>query len=115
MLDDAGVTFVLEKKLYPRERRKENDFIGRFRIHLKKSDGSPVMEQFPTRESVMLYLCEKIPQLKSRTNPPKGSCRKRENGLFVIFYILLSGGGESSHQAQGGGGGGGQKKKKGKK
>merc|ERR1711913_45335 len=58
VLDDAGVTFLLEKKLYPRERRKENDFIGRFRVHLKKADGSPVLDQFPTRESIMLYLCE---------------------------------------------------------
>merc|ERR1711874_118627 len=96
VLDDAGVTFLLEKKLYPRERRKENDFIGRFRVHLKKADGSPVLDQFPTRESIMLYLCEKIPQLKSRTNPPKG-------------------GGESSHQGQGAGGGQKGKGKKGKK
>ena len=77
---------MLEKKLYPRERRKEANFIGRFRIHLKKSDGSPVMEQFPTRESVMLYLCEKIPQLKSRTNPPKGSFEDKT--VFITFYLV---------------------------
>ena len=75
--------------MYPRERRKENDFIGRFRIHLKKSDGSPVMEQFPTRESVMLYLCEKIPQLKSRTNPPKGSFEDKT--AFIPFYFTVRG------------------------
>ena len=50
VLNDAGFEFLLENKLYPRERRKENDFIGRFRIHLKTADGVAVKDEFPTRE-----------------------------------------------------------------
>merc|ERR1719259_1174036 len=75
VLDDAGYemgkTYIIEGKYYPRE-------------------------NFPTRDSIMEYLGEKIPQLKHRVNPPKGA----EGGAGP--------GGSQGNQ-------GGQKKKKGKK
>ena len=76
VLDDAGYemgkTYIIEGKYYPRERSKEQMFRGRFKIQLKQSDGELLKENFPTRDSIMLYLGEKIPQLKHRVNPPKG-------------------------------------------
>eukprot|EP00090_Calanus_glacialis_P012286 TRINITY_DN2077_c0_g1_i1.p1 TRINITY_DN2077_c0_g1~~TRINITY_DN2077_c0_g1_i1.p1 ORF type:complete len:173 (-),score=62.51 TRINITY_DN2077_c0_g1_i1:120-638(-) len=99
VLDDAGYelgkSYVLEGKFYPRERSKEPMFRGRFKIQLKQSDGELLKEEFPTRDSIMVYLGEKIPLLKHRVNPPKGAA-----------------GGE---QPQTQGNQGGQKKKKGKK
>lgn len=41
---------------------------GRIRIHLKNDDGTPVKQEFPTRESVMKYIGESIPKLKTRQN-----------------------------------------------
>jgi len=69
VLDDAKMEYILERKFYPRERSKEPAYIGRFRIHLKDKEGEFVREEFQSRDSIMLYLAEKIPQLKSRTNP----------------------------------------------
>merc|ERR1719470_372941 len=100
VLDDAGYApgtqYILEGKFYPRERSKEPMFRGRFKIQLKQADGELLKEDFPTRDSIMVYLGEKIPQLKHRVNPPKGGAA----------------GGE---QPQTQGNQGGQKKKKGKK
>ena len=77
ILDDAGYemgkSYILEGKYYPRERSKEQIFRGRFKIQLKEADGELFKENFPTRDSLMIYLGEKIPQLKHRVNPPKGS------------------------------------------
>ena len=77
VLDDAGYemgkTYILEGKYYPRERSKEQIFRGRFKVQLKLADGELLKEKFPTRDSLMMYLGEKIPQLKHRVNPPKGN------------------------------------------
>merc|ERR1712130_568474 len=77
VLDDAGYvlgqSYVLEGKFYPRERSKEPMFRGRFKVQLKQADGELLKEEFPTRESIMVYLGEKIPQLKHRVNPPKAA------------------------------------------
>ena len=79
VLDDAGYvlgqSYVLEGKFYPRERSKEPMFRGRFKVQLKQADGELFKEDFPTRDSIMAYLGEKIPQLKHRVNPPKGKNR----------------------------------------
>ena len=76
VLDDAGYelgkTYHLEGKTYCRERSREPAARGRFKVQLKQADGELLREEFPTRESIMLYLAEKIPLLKIRTNPPKG-------------------------------------------
>merc|ERR1719175_96741 len=77
VLDDAGYemgkTYIIEGKYYPRERSKEQMFRGRFKVQLKQADGELFKEDFPTRDSIMAYLGEKIPQLKHRVNPPKGA------------------------------------------
>ncbi|KAL5291006.1 SRP19 family protein [Megaselia abdita] len=60
----------VENKQYPRERSKELLYRGRIRVQLKNDDGTPVNPEFPTRESLLVYIGEKIPQLKSRQNKP---------------------------------------------
>ncbi|XP_013788755.1 signal recognition particle 19 kDa protein-like [Limulus polyphemus] len=91
VLDSAGFKVGVENKLYPRETNKDElIYKGRIRFQLKKDDGSPVNLKFPTRKSVLVYLCEMIPKLKSRTQKQSG--------------------GDQSHSVQGGG-----KKGKGKK
>jgi len=69
VLDDAKMDYILERKFYPRERSKEHYMIGRFRVHLKDKEGEFCKDEFQSRESIMLYIAEKIPQLKCRTNP----------------------------------------------
>merc|ERR1712087_723132 len=74
VLDDAGYemgrSYIIEGKYYPRERSKEQMFRGRFKVQLKQGDGELLKENFPTRDSILCYLGEKIPQLKHRVNPP---------------------------------------------
>lgn len=41
---------------------------GRIRIQIKNDDGTPVKSEFPSRESVMKYIGESIPKLKTRQN-----------------------------------------------
>eukprot|EP00088_Acartia_fossae_P009566 TRINITY_DN14661_c0_g1_i1.p1 TRINITY_DN14661_c0_g1~~TRINITY_DN14661_c0_g1_i1.p1 ORF type:complete len:162 (-),score=25.46 TRINITY_DN14661_c0_g1_i1:50-535(-) len=69
VLDDAKVDYILERKFYSRERSKELPYVGRFRVHLKDKEGEFIREDFQSRDSILLYVAEKIPQLKSRTNP----------------------------------------------
>merc|ERR1711936_200892 len=77
VLDESGFqmgsNYVMEGKFYSREKSKEPMFRGRFKIQLKQADGELFKEDFPTRDSIMAYLGEKIPQLKHRVNPPKGA------------------------------------------
>ena len=42
-------------------------------MQLKNDDGSPLIEQFPTRDAIIAHLAEMIPQLKSRTSKPAGA------------------------------------------
>jgi signal recognition particle subunit SRP19 len=56
----------VENKLYSREKSKEPLYRGRIRVQLKSDDGKPLNPDFPSRESVMLYLGQMIPKLKSR-------------------------------------------------
>lgn len=60
----------VENKQYPRERSKELQYRGRIRVQLKNDDGSPVNPEFPTRDSLLIYIGEKIPQLKTRQTKP---------------------------------------------
>ncbi|KAK2189954.1 hypothetical protein NP493_92g01004 [Ridgeia piscesae] len=77
----TGLNLGVENKAHPRELDpRDMRFRGRIRVHLKNDDGSPVKEQFPTRKqftcaiinmphhrrSLLLYLGEMIPKLKSR-------------------------------------------------
>jgi len=62
----AGMKVGVENKLYSREKSKELLYRGRIRVQLKSDDGKPLNPDFPSRESVMLYLGQMIPKLKSR-------------------------------------------------
>ena len=96
VLITAGYQPIVENKTYPRERSRELDFRGRIRVQLRKDDGSPFIDKFTTRESVMEHLGQMIPQLKSRQQGKSGS-------------------GQENQPAQAGGGGAGGKKNKKKK
>jgi len=96
VLITAGYQPIVENKTYPRERSRELDFRGRIRVQLRKDDGSPFIDQFTTRESVMEHLGQMIPQLKSRQQGKSGS-------------------GQENQPSQAGGGGAGGKKNKKKK
>ncbi|KAJ4439762.1 signal recognition particle 19 kDa protein [Periplaneta americana] len=67
VLAAAGMKVGVENKLYSRERSKELLYRGRIRVQLKADDGSPLNPDFPSRDSVMLYLGQMIPKLKSRS------------------------------------------------
>ncbi|CAH2071148.1 unnamed protein product, partial [Iphiclides podalirius] len=66
----TGLHVGVENKLYPRERSKEILYRGRIRVQLKNDDGTPLKPEFGTRESVMKYIGESIPKLKTRQNRP---------------------------------------------
>ncbi|XP_072021264.1 signal recognition particle 19 kDa protein-like [Amphiura filiformis] len=68
-----GLTAVVENKMYTRELNRDPVFRGRVRVQLKKEDGSPVLDQYPTRKALMIHLGELIPKLKSRTQKQGGS------------------------------------------
>ena len=56
VLMSAGYQPIVENKQYPRERSREFEFRGRIRVQLKNDDGSPHLEKFQTRESIMEHL-----------------------------------------------------------
>lgn len=62
----AGFNVGIENKLHPRERSKELLYRGRIRVQLKNDDGSPIKSEYPTRDSVLIYLGTTIPKLKTR-------------------------------------------------
>lgn len=68
VLGVTGLAFLVENKLYPREKSKEIQCRGRIRVQIKNDDGKPIKGEFATRDSVLLYLGKSIPQLKSRQN-----------------------------------------------
>ena len=41
---------------------------GRIRVEIKNDDGTPIKPEYATRESVMKFIAESIPKLKTRQN-----------------------------------------------
>ncbi|XP_067839061.1 signal recognition particle 19 kDa protein [Heptranchias perlo] len=76
----AGLNVIVENKLYPREWNRDVQFRGRIRVQLKNEDGSVCLEQFPTRKSVMFYVAEMIPKLKTRTQKAGGGDQNTQPG-----------------------------------
>ncbi|XP_063216639.1 signal recognition particle 19 kDa protein [Bacillus rossius redtenbacheri] len=86
----ASLKVGVENKLYSRERSKEMTHRGRIRVQLRNDDGTPVNPSFPNRDSVMLYLGQMIPKLKTRTakqggseqgqTQPSGGAKKKTKG-----------------------------------
>ncbi|XP_055489175.1 signal recognition particle 19 kDa protein isoform X2 [Leucoraja erinacea] len=71
---------VQKNKLYPREWNRDVQFRGRIRVQLRNEDGSLCMEQFPTRKSIMVYVAEMIPKLKTRTQKAGGGDQNAQPG-----------------------------------
>lgn len=66
VLQVLNLNVLVENKQYSREKSKELAFRGRIRVQLKNNDGSPVLKEYPTRDSLLYYLGKTIPQLKTR-------------------------------------------------
>lgn len=87
---------------YCREKSSELQYRGRVRVQLRNADGTLFNNDFPSRESIMIHIASKIPQLKTRQN-------KSGDSFHQQSQPQSSGSGNSS------GGGGGGKKGKGKR
>lgn len=80
VLAAGGFKVGVENKLYSRERSKELLHRGRIRVQLKDNEGTPMNADYPTRESVMLHLCEMIPKLKTRQSKSGGDQPQSNSG-----------------------------------
>ncbi|XP_066940061.1 signal recognition particle 19 kDa protein [Macrobrachium rosenbergii] len=80
VISTTGLQMLGERKIYCREKSKEAPYWGRVRVQLKNQNGEPVNPKFQTREDLMVYTAEKIPQLKSRTNPKHGQDVQQQQG-----------------------------------
>ncbi|XP_060569228.1 signal recognition particle 19 kDa protein-like [Ruditapes philippinarum] len=70
----AQLIIGVENKTYCRElEHKDLKYRGRIRIQLKNEDGSLKYEKFPNKQSILLYLGETIPKLKTRQHGGGGS------------------------------------------
>ncbi|CAD5112523.1 DgyrCDS1735 [Dimorphilus gyrociliatus] len=87
-----GLPMGVENKVHPRERDvKDPKFIGRIRVQLKNNDGTPLKEEFKTREDLYLYVASKIPLLKGRAS---GSSQNQQaqpiyTGSRLFLHIFL--------------------------
>ncbi|XP_037934139.1 signal recognition particle 19 kDa protein-like [Teleopsis dalmanni] len=97
VLSVTNLRVGVENKQYSREKSREVQFRGRIRVQMRNDDGSLCNPEFESREAIMRYVTDKIPQLKSRQNKTADS-----------FH-------QPQAQQTGGGGGGGGKKGKNKK
>jgi len=67
IIADVGLNSIQEKhKMHPRDGRRDPCALGRVKIQLKNDDDSLSNKDFPSRRSLMLYIAEMIPKLKSR-------------------------------------------------
>jgi len=99
-----GFQVVVENKMYARDPNRDRLARGRVRFQMKSDDGTPLSNEYPNKDAVMLMVADLIPKLKSRTHNP--------SGLPVAGGEGNAGGGGGGGA---GGGGGGKKGKKGKK
>ncbi|XP_006822080.2 signal recognition particle 19 kDa protein-like [Saccoglossus kowalevskii] len=58
--------------MYPRDPNRDVNSRGRIRIKMLNEDGASMYEQFPNKKSVLLYCCDTIPKLKTRTQKSSG-------------------------------------------
>ncbi|EDV39068.1 uncharacterized protein Dana_GF25121 [Drosophila ananassae] len=102
VLSVTNLQFLVENMKYCREKSSELQYRGRVRVQLRNADGTLFNNDFPSRESIMIHIASKIPQLKTRQN-------KSGDSFHQQSQPQSSGSGNSS------GGGGGGKKGKGKR
>ncbi|KAM7359173.1 signal recognition particle 19 [Cochliomyia hominivorax] len=81
----------VENKQYCRERSRELKFRGRIRVQMRNDDGSFCNPEFTSREAIMLYVANKIPQLKTRQGKPGGEA---SNQYQQVQQASSSGGGK---------------------
>jgi len=75
----AGLTLGVENKVYPREADpRDVKYRGRVRVQLKNEDGSPAIAQFPNRMTLLNYLGETIPKLKTRMQAQASSSQQQQ-------------------------------------
>ncbi|GAB6025814.1 signal recognition particle 19kDa [Chamberlinius hualienensis] len=72
VLAAAGLTIGVENKLYSREQNRDTTYRGRVRVQLFNDDHTAALANFPTRDSVLRYLGETIPKLKTRQQKSVG-------------------------------------------
>ncbi|XP_076080880.1 signal recognition particle 19 kDa protein-like [Mytilus galloprovincialis] len=67
VLIQSGLHIGIENNVYPRELdHRDPKCRGRVRVMLKTEDGEPFSEKFPDRDSVLTFIAETIPKLKTR-------------------------------------------------
>ncbi|XP_039258731.1 signal recognition particle 19 kDa protein-like [Styela clava] len=77
----AGLKVVPENKLYPREMfRGDVSVRGRVRVQLKNEKNELMSDQFKNKMSLMIYLGEMIPKLKSRIQKTGGAEQVQQKG-----------------------------------
>ncbi|XP_037054758.1 signal recognition particle 19 kDa protein-like [Peromyscus leucopus] len=77
----VGLNAFLEKnKMNSREWNRDVQYRGRVQVQLKQEDGSLCLVQFPSRKSVMLYVADLIPKLKTRTQKSDGADPSLQQG-----------------------------------
>ena len=90
VLASANMNLYVENKIYPRERSKVSVAVfkclliltikrfqellnrGRIRVQIKHEDGTAINPDLATRRRILKYVCDMVPQLKSRIANPKG-------------------------------------------
>nr|XP_019525193.2 LOW QUALITY PROTEIN: signal recognition particle 19 kDa protein-like [Aedes albopictus] len=95
VMHSLNLNVIVENKQYSREKSKELAYRGRIRVQLRNNDGSPILKEYPSRDSLLVFLGKMIPQLKSRQGKPAEPLAQASS-------------------PDGGGSGGGQSHKKGK-
>uniref|UniRef100_A0A182ITH7 Uncharacterized protein n=1 Tax=Anopheles atroparvus TaxID=41427 RepID=A0A182ITH7_ANOAO len=66
VLQAANFNVLLEFKQYSREQSRELHHRGRIRVQLRHDNGTPLNSEYPSRDSLLMYLGKTIPMLKSR-------------------------------------------------
>jgi signal recognition particle subunit SRP19 len=82
VLANAGLKCEVEKhKVHPRELDKyEMLYRGRVRVQLKNDNDTPIKQNLPSRDSILMYLCETIPKLKTRNSSSAQSSHQESSG-----------------------------------
>uniref|UniRef100_A0A8D8HG26 Signal recognition particle 19 kDa protein n=1 Tax=Culex pipiens TaxID=7175 RepID=A0A8D8HG26_CULPI len=115
VLQVLKLNVIVENKMYTREKSKELAYRGRIRVQLRQDDGEPVLEEYSTRDSVLLYLGDTIPQLKTRMGRAENATLLQQASSSSGGAGGSGGGGGSAGGSSSGGGGQSHKKGKGKR
>eukprot|EP00117_Sycon_ciliatum_P015645 scpid29268/ scgid15408/ Signal recognition particle 19 kDa protein; Signal recognition particle 19 kDa protein len=108
---NKGLTCAVEEtKRYTRDWTMDPAKLGRIRVQLKKSDGTPCHAELQTRKQILLYLGDMIPRLKSRHT--HGASAAAAGGAAASAGVDPA---TAAASSSGGSSGGGKSNKGGKK